>query len=54
MTHWPKDAWLPKRDGHDLARALAGKAAGDEAALDALAENPDIPDEMVGFHAQTT
>ena len=52
MTHWRKDACLPKRDGHDLARVLAGKAAGDEAALENLAEDPDIPDEMVGFHAQ--
>jgi HEPN domain-containing protein len=31
---------------------LAGKAAGDEAALEGLAENPNIPDEVFGFHAQ--
>jgi hypothetical protein len=43
---------LPKRDGQDLARVLGGKAAGDEAAFEGLAENPDIPDEVVGFHAQ--
>ena len=43
---------MPKRDAHDLARVLAGKAAGDEAALESLAESPDVPDEVVGFHAQ--
>lgn len=52
MTRWRKDACLPKREAHDLARVLAGKAAGDEAALESLAENPKVPDDVVGFHAQ--
>jgi len=43
---------LPKRDGRDLARVLAAKAAGDEAALDALSADANVPDEVVGFHAQ--
>jgi HEPN domain-containing protein len=43
---------LPKREGRDLARVLGVKAAADEAAHEDLAENPEIPDEVVGFHAQ--
>ena len=52
MTRWRKDACVPKCEAHDLARVLAGKAAGDEAALESLAESPEVPDEVVGFHAQ--
>jgi len=36
---------LPKREGRDLAGVLARKAAGDEAALEKLAGDPDIPDD---------
>jgi HEPN domain-containing protein len=43
---------LPKRDGHDLARVLATKAAGDEATLDSLLDDRSVPDEVFGFHAQ--
>jgi HEPN domain-containing protein len=43
---------LPKRDGHDLARVLARKAAGDEATLDSLLDDRTVPDEVLGFHAQ--
>lgn len=43
---------MPKRDGRDLARVLATKAAGDEAALDRLSEDAEVPDEVLGFHAQ--
>jgi hypothetical protein len=43
---------LPKRDGRDLARVLANKAAGDEAALDGLWQDSDVPDQVLGFHAQ--
>lgn len=35
-----------------VSRTLARKASGDAAAAQDLAANPDIPDEIVGFHAQ--
>jgi HEPN domain-containing protein len=31
---------------------LAAKAAGDEAVLEKLVADPDVPDEVLGFHAQ--
>jgi HEPN domain-containing protein len=40
------------RSGADLARLLMRKAAGDAAALARLAEDDDIPDDVLGFHAQ--
>jgi hypothetical protein len=43
---------LPKRDARDLARLLLAKAAGDEGALRALLPHHDIPDGVLGFHAQ--
>lgn len=43
---------MPKRDNHDLARRLLAKARGDEAALERIAGAPDVPDEVIGFHAQ--
>lgn len=43
---------MPKRDGRDLSRVLATKAAGDEAAFEALHEDSGVPDEVLGFHAQ--
>jgi len=43
---------LHKRDGRDLSRVLATKAAGDEAALDGLWKDSAVPDEVLGFHAQ--
>jgi HEPN domain-containing protein len=43
---------LPKRDLSDLAARFARKAHGDEIALDKLADDPDVPDEVIGFHAQ--
>lgn len=36
----------------EASRTLARKATGDSAAACDLAGNPDIPDEIVGFHAQ--
>jgi hypothetical protein len=43
---------LRKRDAHDLARVLAGKAAGDEAVLEILLDDLRVPDEVLAFHAQ--
>jgi len=36
----------------DYARALLRKAGGDEAAIRKLGADTDIPDEIIGFHAQ--
>jgi HEPN domain-containing protein len=43
---------LPRRDAGDLAGVLATKAAGDEAAVDALVKEEGVPNEVIGFHAQ--
>lgn len=43
---------MSDRDGRDLAALLVDKARGDEAALERLAPDPAIPDELLGFHAQ--
>lgn len=43
---------MPRRDGRDLARILSGKAAGDEVTLEKLTSDADVPDEVLGFHAQ--
>lgn len=37
-----------KRDLSDLAARFAHKARGDEIALDKLADDPDVPDEVIG------
>ena len=42
----------PKRDLHDLAARFARKARSDEIALEKLADDPDVPDDLIGFHAQ--
>lgn len=42
----------PKPDLHDLAARFARKARSDEIALDKLADDPDVPDDLIGFHAQ--
>jgi HEPN domain-containing protein len=36
----------------DYARVLLRKAGGDEAAIRKLGSDTDIPDEIIGFHAQ--
>ncbi len=42
----------PVNDLAEVSRTLFRKATGDAAAARDLAGNPDIPDEIVGFHAQ--
>jgi hypothetical protein len=42
----------PKPDLHDLAVRFARKARSDEIALEKLADDPDVPDDLIGFHAQ--
>jgi HEPN domain-containing protein len=42
----------PADDLAEASRTLTRKATGDAAAARELATNPDIPDEIIGFHAQ--
>jgi HEPN domain-containing protein len=42
----------PADDLTEAAQTLLRKAAGDAIAARELAGNPDIPDEIIGFHAQ--
>jgi HEPN domain-containing protein len=42
----------PKRDLRDLAERFARKACSDEIALEKLAYDPEVPDDLIGFHAQ--
>jgi HEPN domain-containing protein len=42
----------PKRDVRDLAARFSVKARSDEIALEKLADDPDVPDDLIGFHAQ--
>lgn len=41
-----------KRDLGDVAARFVRKARSDEIALDKLADDPDVPDDLIGFHAQ--
>jgi HEPN domain-containing protein len=43
---------LPKRDGRDLARVIATNAERDAVAVEKLAPDPDLADDIVGLHAQ--
>jgi HEPN domain-containing protein len=43
---------LPQRDGHDYALLLLRKARADKLVLDKLADDPEIADDVIGFHAQ--
>jgi HEPN domain-containing protein len=43
---------LPSPDERELASLLVRKAEGDEAIRDRLLDDPDVPDDVLGFHAQ--
>ena len=43
---------MPSPEAHELALLLARKAEGDEAILDRLLDDHDIPDDVLGFHVQ--
>jgi HEPN domain-containing protein len=43
---------LPKRDGRDLARVIAINAERDAVAVERMAPDPELADEVVGLHAQ--
>ncbi len=42
----------PKHNLRDLATRFARKARSDEIALERLADDSDVPDDLIGFHAQ--
>jgi hypothetical protein len=41
-----------RRDLGDLADRFARKARSDEIALEKLADDPEVPDDLIGFHLQ--
>ncbi len=43
---------MTRRDRRDLARVLLERAAGDEALVRKVLDDHEIPDAIVGFHAQ--
>jgi HEPN domain-containing protein len=43
---------LPKRDGRDLARVIAANAERDAVAVERMAPDGELADEVVGLHAQ--
>ena len=43
---------MPKRDGRDLARVIASNAQRDAVAVQRMAPDPELADEVVGLHAQ--
>jgi HEPN domain len=43
---------LPNPEARELALLLVRKAEGDESILDKLLDDPDVPDDVLGFHAQ--
>ncbi len=43
---------MSPRDGHDLARALLKRATEDEALVRKVADDAEISDAIIGFHAQ--
>lgn len=42
----------PKHDLRDLAVRLGRKARSDEIAIEKLAGDPEVPDDLIGFHVQ--
>jgi HEPN domain-containing protein len=43
---------LPSHEARELALLLVRKAEGDEGLLDRLLNDPDVSDEILGFHAE--
>lgn len=43
---------MPQRDSHDHALLLLSKAQADKLVLDKLADDSEIADNVIGFHAQ--
>ena len=43
---------MPKRDGRALARVIATNAERDAVAVEKMAPDPELADEVVGLHAQ--
>lgn len=43
---------MPPREGRDLAVALLERAAGDEVLVRKVRDDVEIPDAIIGFHAQ--
>ncbi len=43
---------MAQRDGADLARALLARAAGDETLIRKVLKDTEIPDAIIGLHAQ--
>jgi HEPN domain-containing protein len=43
---------LPSPEAQELALLLVRKAEGDESVLDRLLDDPDVPDDVLGFHVQ--
>jgi HEPN domain-containing protein len=43
---------LPKRDGRDLARVIAANAERDAVAVERMAPDGELADDVVGLHAQ--
>ena len=47
-----KGGCLPKRDGRDLARVIATNAERDAVAVERMAPDHELADDVVGLHAQ--
>ena len=45
---------MPNPERRQLALLLVGKASADETVLEKLLDDPEIPDEVLGFHLQQT
>lgn len=43
---------MPQRDRHDHALLLLSKARADKLVLDKLADDQEVADDVIGFHAQ--
>lgn len=52
MTHCERAVSSPRREPAELAALLSRKASEDATAVREFAANPEISDEIIGFHAQ--